>query len=261
MTRLTRFFMGCIAAGALSVSAHAADFPMKAMPVQEPVWSWTGFYFGGNAGGGWGTTETNLTSISVAGLGAVPVGLPIAQNSRSGFLGGGQLGYNYQAGWVVVGIQADIDALGVKGTTPCVIVLSCTSSSNWLATASARIGGVVGDRTLIYVKGGGAWLNNQQSLSIAGGGLGGLGGLGGGLGGGGPLTSATTTATGGLLGLGAEYMFARNWTGFIEYDYMEFGAKSVSFPLSAVIPLAGLAANTSVTNKLSIAKIGLNYKF
>ena len=247
--------MGCIAAGALSVSAHAADFAMKAMPVQDPVWSWTGFYLGGNAGAGWGTTETNLTSISAPGIGVIPIGLAVAQNSRSGFLGGGQLGYNYQTGWVVVGIQADIDALAVKGTTPCIIVFSCTSSSNWLATASARVGGVVGDRTLVYIKGGGAWLNTQQTLSIGG-------GLGGGLGAGtGPLTSATSTATGALLGLGAEYMFSQHWTGFIEYDYMEFGAKSVSFPLSAVIPVAGAAINTSVTNKLSIAKIGLNYKF
>ena len=217
-------------------------------------------YIGGNAGGGWGTTETNLTSISAPGFGAIPFGLPIAQNSRSGFLGGGQLGYNYQAGWAVVGIQADFDALGVKGTTPCVIVLSCTSSSNWLATASARIGGVVGDRTLVYIKGGGAWLNTQQSATISGALGGGIVGIGGGgvLGGG--SLSATNTASGALLGMGAEYMFSQHWSGFIEYDYMEFGTKTVSFPITA-IPVAGAALNASTSNKLSVAKIGLNYKF
>jgi outer membrane immunogenic protein len=255
MTKLTRFFMGCIAAGALSVSAHAADFPMKAMPAQEPVWSWTGFYIGGNAGGGWGTTETSLSSISAPGFGVVPIGLPVAQNSRSGFLGGGQLGYNYQAGWAVVGIQADIDALGVKGTTPCIILFSCSSSSNWLATVSARVGGLVGERTLVYIRGGGAWMNTQQSVTIAG--AGGLGLGGGGILGGGSL-SASSTASGALLGLGTEYMFSQHWSGFIEYDYMDFGTKTVSFPI-AVVP--GAALNASTSNKLSVAKIGLNYKF
>ena len=84
--------MGCVAAGTLSVSAHAADLPMKAMPVAAPVWTWTGFYIGAHAGAGWGTTETTLTSISAPGVPAVPFNLPVAQNSRSGFLGGGQVG-------------------------------------------------------------------------------------------------------------------------------------------------------------------------
>jgi outer membrane immunogenic protein len=252
--------MGCIAAGALNASAHAADFPIKTMPMPDavPVWSWTGFYIGGNGGGGWGTTETSLTSLSAPVIGTVPLGIPVAQNNRSGFLGGGQIGYNYQTGWLVIGVGADIDALNVKGTTPCVIVFSCTSSSNWLATASARVGGVVGERTLVYVKGGGAWMNTQQSAALASGIAGGLGALGaGGVLGGGTL-SASSTSSGALLGLGAEYMFSQHWTGFIEYDYMEFGTKNLTFPI-AVVP--GAVLNASTTNKLSTAKIGLNYKF
>jgi outer membrane immunogenic protein len=258
MTKLTRFLMGCIAAGALNVSAHAADLPMKAMPDPAPVWTWTGFYIGGNGGAGWGTTESSLTSLSVPGFGVIPFGLPVAQNSRSGFLGGGQLGYNYQAGWVVVGVQGDIDALSINGTTPCIVTFSCTSNSKWLATASARVGGVVGERTLVYIKGGGAWLNTQQTLSASSG-LGGIVGIGGGLVGGSAI-SATSTASGALIGMGAEYMFSRNWTGFIEYNYMEFGTKNLTFPVPAAgVPGAALSASTS--NKLSIAKIGLNYKF
>ena len=53
-------------------------------------------------------------------------------------------------------------------------------------------------------------------------------------------------------------MFSQHWTGFIEYDYMEFGTKNISFPITA---LPGAALNVSSTNKLSTAKIGLNYKF
>jgi outer membrane immunogenic protein len=116
MNRLTCIFMGCVVAGALSVSANAADLAYKAAPA--PVWSWTGFYVGAHAGAGWGTTETTLTSISAPGVAPVAIGLPLAQNSRSGFLGGGQVGYNYQSGWAVFGIQGDIAGMDVKGTTP-----------------------------------------------------------------------------------------------------------------------------------------------
>jgi outer membrane immunogenic protein len=256
MNRLNRILVACAAAtaGALSASAYAADLPMKAMPAPGPIWTWTGFYIGAHAGAGWGTTETTLTSISGPGIPATPVNLPLAQNSRSGFLGGGQVGYNYQSGWAVFGIQGDIAGMDVKGTTPCLEVISCTSKSDWLATVTGRFGGVVADRTLLYIKGGGAWMHTDQSATVSSG----LGGLGLGLGGAGALTSASSTSPGWLLGMGVEYMFARNWTGFLEYDYIEFETKNVAFPV-ALTP--GASINAGVVNKLSIAKVGVNYKF
>jgi outer membrane immunogenic protein len=247
MTKLTRILLGCVAAGALSASASAADLPMKAAPAPAPVWTWTGFYVGGFGGAGWGTTETTLTSATVAGLGTVNFNFPFAQNSRSGFLGGGQVGYNYQTGWAVLGVEGDIAGLTVKGTTPCVVVLSCTSSSNWLATVSGRVGGIVGDRTLVYVKGGGAWLNNTQSATLPI--FLGIGGQ--------QLANTTSTSIGGLLGMGAEYRFTANWSGFLEYDYMEF-KKNIAFTIPAI---PGTSIGSSVNNKLSIAKVGVNYKF
>ena len=59
-------------------------------------------------GAGWGTTESTLDTIAAPGTPLTVVGLPVAQNSRSGFLGGGQAGYNFQSGWAVFGIQGDI---------------------------------------------------------------------------------------------------------------------------------------------------------
>jgi outer membrane immunogenic protein len=116
---------------------------------------------------------------------------------------------------------------------------------------SGRVGGIVADKTLVYVKGGAAWLNTTHSLNVPTL-LGGLGGLGG--------ASADSTTLGWLLGFGAEYAFTRNWSAFIEYDYMDFDKKSIAFNL--VAPGAGTAvANVSIQNKLSIAKVGVNYKF
>jgi outer membrane immunogenic protein len=255
MKRLTCIFMGCVVAGALSVSANAADLAYKAAPAPAPVWSWTGFYVGAHAGAGWGTTETTLTSIAAPGIGVGAVDLPLAQNSRSGFLGGGQIGYNYQSGWAVFGVQGDIAGMDVKGTTPCLITIACTSKSDWLATATGRIGGVVADRALIYIKGGGAWMHNNQSATVSA-----AGGLGiGGLGGAGTLTSASSTAQGWLLGFGTEYAFSNNWSAFVEYDYIDFQTKNVALPLGALA--AGAVINADVVNKLSIAKVGVNYRF
>ena len=258
MNRLNRIFVACAAAtaGVLSASAYAADLPMKAMPAPEQIWTWTGFYIGAHAGAGWGTTETNLVSASGPGIPTTPFNLSLAQNSRSGFLGGGQVGYNYQSGWAVFGIQGDIAGMDVKGTTPCLEVIACTSKSDWLATVTGRFGGVVADRTLLYIKGGGAWMHNDQSATVStalgGGGGGGL------FGGAGALTSASSTSAGWLLGMGVEYAFARNWTGFLEYDYIEFQTKNVAFPI-ALAP--GDLINAGVVNKLSIAKVGVNYRF
>jgi outer membrane immunogenic protein len=71
------------------------------------------------------------------------------------------------------------------------------------------------------------------------------------------LTSVEGTSWGWLVGLCAEYMFARNWTGFIEYNYIEFD-KNEAFNFTA---LPGLTVNADLKNKLSIAKVGVNYKF
>jgi outer membrane immunogenic protein len=241
---------------ATTAAGSAADLGpryVKAAPIID-TWSWTGFYLGAHAGGGWGTTESTLTGISAPGLGAVAFTFPLSQNSRSGFLGGGQVGYNWQNGWVVLGVQGDIAATGIKGTVPCLVLLSCTSETDWLATVSGRIGGVVADRTLLYVKGGGAWMNSTHSVAVPGGGI--IGGPG--VGGLTQLTSAESTSWGWLLGMGVEYMFAKNWTGFLEYNYIDFDTKNEAFVLGG---LGGLTVNADLKNKLSIAKVGVNYKF
>jgi outer membrane immunogenic protein len=245
--------LGLLASAAMLLGAtqmaSAADLApaYTKAPVQVEVWNWTGFYIGGHIGAGWGTTESSLDSIAAPGLGTTPLGLALTQNSPSGFLGGGQIGYNFQSGWAVFGVQADIAGLDVKGTTPCLVVLSCTSDTNWLATVSGRVGAVVADKTLVYVKGGAAWLNSTNSFTApAGLGLGAIGG------------SADSTSLGWLLGFGAEYAFTRNWSAFIEYDYMDFEKTSVS--INSTGPL-GATANTTIQNKLSIAKVGVNYRF
>ena len=115
----------------------------------------------------------------------------MAEGSADGRLRPWERGFlvAFFAGWAVFGVQGDIAGMDVKGTTPCVVILSCTSKSNWLATVSGRVGAVVLDRGLVYVKGGAAWMNTDHTVNTS-------------LIGGGPvttLTSVNSTAWGWLI--------------------------------------------------------------
>jgi len=236
-----------------TLNSFAADLPVKARPYAAPeAWNWTGFYIGAHVGGGWGTTESTLTGITDPTGATLPFNFPLSQNSRSGFLGGGQIGANWQMGWAVLGVQGDFAGLGVKGTTPCLIVLACTTESNWLATATGRVGAVVADRGLVYVKGGAAWLNSTHSVGFPGVGVGGPIALPPGAAG---NISKDSTAWGWTVGMGIEYAITRNWSAFVEYNYMDFQTKNEAFTF------AGGSINADLTNKLSVAKVGVNYKF
>ena len=98
-------------------------------------------------------------------------------------------------------------------------------------------------------------MHTTHTVTIPAAGIGGIGT--------GTSSSVETTSFGWLLGLGAEYAFSPNWSAFLEYDYIEFDKKSAVLDLST---LGGLGAgavtgNVDFKNKLSIAKVGLNYKF
>lgn len=255
---IKKFLKGSVLVSALVAGpALAADLPMKAaMMSPVPVYSWTGFYVGGFVGAGWGTSEVTLNSITnplINGGLPVIVNLPFTQVTSNGFLGGGQIGYNWQSGGFVFGVEGDFAGAGIKGTAPCLAVFSCSSKTNWLATVSGRVGGVVLDKILVYAKGGYAWKNTDYSATDTAGILFAPG----------ATTSATSTRGGWLLGMGAEYAFARNWTGFVEYNYMDFGSKSVGFvyPAGAFGGAPAGTASASITDTLHVMKTGVNYKF
>ncbi len=138
--------LSCAAALAATLaagSATAADLapgymaPVAPVPVYRPFYSWTGFYFGINGGGGWGRSQWD-------GVNTFDV---------SGGLIGGTIGYNWQIGHVVLGAEGDIDWSGIDGTTTVLCVPGCTTRNYWLATVRGRIG-YSWDRFLPYLTGG-----------------------------------------------------------------------------------------------------------
>jgi outer membrane immunogenic protein len=246
----------------LAAPASAADIPVKARPLPPPapVFSWTGFYFGAHVGGAWGTTEATLNRVTgcrtfdgacVSDFSLSGFSVPISQTQTNGFLGGVQGGYNWQiAPWAVIGLEAQFSWTDLKGTSPCVLVLACSTDHDWITTVAGRFG-VTYDRLLLYVKGGVAWSKVTYSASLS---------LGS------PFdftTSVSDTRFGPMFGTGVEYAFWGNWSAKIEYNYIDFRNEDYNFLLNFQRGSRGvnLDFGTTIHERVHLVKAGLNYRF
>src|SRR5512135_2088441 len=128
------FLLGAVALAVATTmtAANAADIarrqrmPTKA-PVYEASYNWTGLYVGINGGGAFGNSDLSNA------LGSTSYDV-------NGGMAGGTIGYNWQAGRLVYGLEADGDWSGLKGSTTNAVCVSCETSNPWLATARGRIG-------------------------------------------------------------------------------------------------------------------------
>jgi len=127
----------------------------------------------------------------------------------------------------VFGVEGDVEWENLKGSGPCVLILQCSTNHKWQADITGRVGVAAFDRALVYIKGGAVWQHSDYSFgnSIAfttpGGSI--SASLNG---------SASETRLGALLGTGIEYGFLPNWSAKIEYNFEDFGTRSLNFPLA-----------------------------
>jgi outer membrane immunogenic protein len=262
MNRLTIITVALLA-GTTLASAADMRMPAKAPPIAPPpIWSWTGFYIGAHAGYGFGADDNVETTGQAPGNianvlgGARPGSVSL---DRNGFIGGGQIGYNWQfaPNWLF-GIEADISYTdfqeSVTVTTfplvgPGTLANTFESRVDWLGTVRGRLGYVF-DRTLIYATGGLAYGDVRNSVDF----FGPAGQL--------QFTGSTSNIeTGFTVGGGIEHAFAPNWTVKGEYLYYDLGSNTVNV---AVIPGSGgggTGYNTTFENNGHIGRVGLNYKF
>lgn len=223
---------------ALSIgSAAAADLPRPTAPVAPvayapaAIYDWTGFYIGaqlgaGFAGAAWSDPFTGANNTF---------------NTGAGFLGGGQVGANYQLNRLVLGVEGDFSwtGQGLKGNGSDSIGDTINTDANWTSTITGRIGAAF-DRLLIYGKGGVAFAQDQSSLTDLAG----------------NAAGTTFVRTGWTIGAGLEYGISKNWSAKIEYDYLNFGPQALSFST----PLQPAYA-TSASLKVQEIKAGLNFRF
>jgi len=263
--------LGGIALTALfTAPALAADLPVKAPPaVVAAVYNWSGFYIGVNAGGAWGHSHANTSTVfSPTGYFAttsVPaIAAAGAERIRTrGFTGGGQFGYNWQSGAVVFGGELDFDYLGLRGSTsasalyPCCaptgFTINASTSNTWLFTARPRLG-LANNNWLFYVTGGLAVAQVKGDFTFTD-------------------TFATAhesgsvskTKAGWTVGGGVEYGLAGNWSIKAEYLYVNIRSVSTtSTNLTAFTPPIAFPTNVfthSLDLRENIVRAGLNYRF
>jgi outer membrane immunogenic protein len=160
---MKKILLSSVALLGLTAGAMAADLPMRSAPMAPapmfaavPVFTWTGFYVGVNAGWGWDTNDDNNGFLGLNG------GIfDDDDDSDGGFIGGGQIGYNMQFGSFVAGVEADLQFADINGSDRHVLVNGAlinvgTGGLDYFGTVRARLGFAI-DRALVYATGGFAY--------------------------------------------------------------------------------------------------------
>jgi outer membrane immunogenic protein len=223
------------AAAAAMPGAQAADMPIKAPRYVEPAANWTGWYIGAHAGAAWQKTDvTTDAGTFLDNYSFIPD--PNASFSKTGFIGGGQIGYNWQHGNFVFGLEGDISGLtsrasaNVTGYDP----LTYSSKIRWLSTVRGRFGLAVGD-TMAYMTAGVAFGGVKNSVNIFD-----------------TNYSTSKTRTGWTVGGGVEHMLSRNWTIGLEGLFVDLGRSTVEIDDGS---------QYRFSNQAVIGRVKLNYKF
>lgn len=228
------------AAGAL-----AADLPVRGpAPAPAPIFvvsNWNGFYIGANIGYGFGTGD-------VVGVRYHP---PVQGNFQgntgnaksSGVFGGIQAGYNMQFNQFVVGVEADAQLSGMRGSAngvlPDASIINTRAGNNWFGTLRLRAGYLVNPNLLIYGTGGVALTEVKYNWA-------GTGAFAG-------VLSQTNQRVGWTAGIGAEYMIDRNWSVKAEGLYVDTGKKTIFNTTNS--------ASTIETQSFWAVRLGVNYRF
>jgi outer membrane immunogenic protein len=216
-----KWICGVCLASLAGATAAAADLPGYDAPL--PIYSWSGFYSGLDAGYGWGTGDQtagvgSATFTNPFSTGGGMPGTLAAVNVKGGVFGG-HIGSNYQISNWVFGLEISASWTGVQGAKTSTVVfpngaaptLTWNSKVNWQATAAPRLG-MTWDNWLFYGKaglaGGGADLSVTQTTGTGG------------------AFSASQQRVGWIAGVGFEYAATQNWVLGLEYDYVDLGTRN-----------------------------------
>jgi opacity protein-like surface antigen len=214
-------------------SANAADFDPYYRErgwVEMLPYNWSGFYLGGNFGGTW--SNGSLTDQATGAN---------WNAGYSGFIGGGQLGFNYQISRLVIGGEWKFDWSSMSTMSPpintAIGIQQASADMSWVSTLAGRVG-IAADNVLFYGKVGGAWVGSDAKLAN--------------------LTTGAAVATsnantGWVAGVGVEYGFTPHWTARLEYDYIGLNGWQSAGPV--------VGQRFSVSRDLQMLTLGVNYKF
>ncbi len=200
-------------------NALAADMPSARKVASVPVpaaYNWSGLYAGVNGGYGWGKLTDDGGSVRA-----------------NGFVGGGQVGANWQNGALVLGVEADFQGTSQKHTETAG-PLTVSGKLPWFGTLRGRVGWTPAERWLVYVTGGGSY----GKVTVEGSAFG-------------VTVSSSDTKSGYALGAGTEWALGDRWSSKLEYLYLDTGKTTMTF--------FGVPFKARVTDQ--IVRAGLNYHF
>jgi len=262
----TRFLLGA----AVSIAAVAGASCASAQPTSAADNLWTGPYIGLNLGGTWGATSPRLSVSPGNGVSPIPpgdiaeiVGTPFTTNSTTaGFTIGGEAGYNYQVNHFVLGVETDGGYYDIRQSrshlftstapvvnppgTPFRFTLSQSVKTDWQWTLRPKIGYAWGP-WLAYITGGlgvtdarvsAAYSDNRIPPNVA-------------------SFTFSSTRTGGVIGVGGDWMFAPGWSGKIEWLYSDYGRASQTIPIGN--GFANLTSSAAI--RTNTVRTGIDYKF
>jgi outer membrane immunogenic protein len=228
-------------AALLGFFALPVAIPAQAQTYGQGInYNWSGVNVGGFVGGAW--NKSKITDVD-GYAGGAPAGTTTTDKSQGAF-GGASLGYNFQTGRLVYGLEADIGYLGPKHSTDLTGSTSGTTvglRSGVYGDITGRLGVAVGP-ALLYGKGGIAFLGGGDNFNTQSGSF--------------SSTSNTNIYTGWTAGAGIEYAWSKNWSTKIEYQHFDFGKRDFTVFNAASVPFTFNQAVTSDT-----VKVGLNYRF
>ncbi len=216
--------------------AMIAKAPIHKAPARQAPYDWSGLYVGAYAGADWGGTNWSFVDAGTT-------------NPRfAGFLGGGEVGYNYQLEKWVFGVEGDIGGTNAHGARPCPngFFFDCEIEQSWLSTAAARVGYAYWDRLLLYMKGGVVIARDQASFVCNTGSQTTIVPLAGC-----PSQSNSKTAAGWVLGWGSEFGLTRNVSVRSETAY--FNLESGSYNMTGIL--------ADIQRDGFISTVGLRFRF
>jgi outer membrane immunogenic protein len=246
--RMSRRWPTAIASAAVMIAvspAGAADEAVRpidnAAPASLVMPYWTGTYLGAHIGGLFGNKRFT------DGDGVID-----ASSSLRGWLGGLQVGYNHQQGWLVLGVEGEFTWSDARRGFPCFSLGDqvCSAEPEWIGSVAGRIGAAFGP-ALFYLKGGAAWVHDSYFNMAT---CSGIQPSGGALCG--DLFTASGTRSGWIVGVGGEYRFLPNWSVKVEYDYLRFGERSIEFNDGQ-----GNFFTELIRQDMHLIKAGVNYHF
>jgi len=227
-----------LGATAPAVAADLAARPYtKAPPMVAAVYDWTGFYIGAN--GGWGSSRNSWDAVPPNfALG------PEGSHDATGGTVGGQVGYRWQAGTWVFGLEAQGNWADFSGSNTSLVFPGFRNHTN--VDAFGLFTGQVGyavNNVLLYVKGGAAVTSNTYRINTLGGALTGV--------------TGDDTRWGGTIGAGLEYAFAPNWSVGVEYNHLFMQDRTYTF----TAPGGGFVGTDRIRQDVDLVTARLNYKF